>query len=513
MRVLLVLICCFVFTSVFAQLPMEEPIAEPLRIKMKDEVVAKQTKKAAPKSYAETITAKELEAHLSVIASDEYEGRETASEGQRKAATYIADAFKKYGVAPGNNGSYFQEFPLKKEEWGTVAISVNGKEYTNMRDYFAFRGSNEHMPKFDVNEVIFLGYGIDDEKYSDYKGVDVKDKVILVWNGEPKDASGKSYITGTKKASRWSKDWQAKIKTAKKNGVKTILMIDPNIQMNLAMFRSWLIEPSMGLYNDAEENKESEFTNNFYVSSTMAEKIMGKRYKKIVKLRKKITAKGTPKAIKLKTKMSITQEKKVEKVVSTNVLGFIEGTDPKLKNEIVVITAHYDHLGKRVDDIFNGADDNGSGTSSLLEMAQAFAKAKAEGNGTPRSILIMLVSGEEKGLLGSEYYVNHPIYPLKQTIVNINVDMIGRVDKKHKNNPEYIYVIGSNRLSTELHEINETANKTYTNIELDYTYNEKDDPNRYYYRSDHYNFAEKGIPAIFYFSGTHKGLPQTIGYA
>ena len=186
-----------------------------------------------------------------------------------------------------------------------------------------------------------------------------------------------------------------------------------------------------------------------------------------------------------------------------NVLGFIEGIDPARKDEIVVITAHYDHLGTRGNDIYFGADDNASGTSAVLEIAQAFSEAKINGEGPARSVLCMLVTGEEKGLLGSQYYTENPVFPLENTIANINIDMIGRTDTLHKHS-NYTYVIGSDRLSTELHEINETANKRYTKLDLDYTYNLDSDPNRFYYRSDHYNFAKKGIPAIFYFSGVHE---------
>ena len=183
-----------------------------------------------------------------------------------------------------------------------------------------------------------------------------------------------------------------------------------------------------------------------------------------------------------------------------NIIGFIEGSD--LKDEIVVITAHYDHLGIKDSLIYNGADDNGSGTVAIMEIAQAFMLAKKEGYGPRRSVLIMPVSGEEKGLLGSKYYTDNPVYPLENTIANLNVDMIGRIDDYH-DNPDYIYLIGSDRLSTELHQISEEVNDKYINIELDYKYNDKDDPNRYYYRSDHYNFAKNNIPVIFYFNGVH----------
>ena len=184
-----------------------------------------------------------------------------------------------------------------------------------------------------------------------------------------------------------------------------------------------------------------------------------------------------------------------------NVLGFIEGTD--LKEELIIITAHYDHLGKHEEKIFNGADDDGSGTAATLEIAEAFMLAKKEGNGPRRSVLIMPVSGEEKGLLGSKYYTDHPIYPLENTVANLNIDMIGRVDDWHENG-DYVYLIGADMLSQELHDISEQINDQHIGLELDYTFNAEDDPNRYYYRSDHYNFAKNNIPVIFYFNGVHE---------
>ena len=184
-----------------------------------------------------------------------------------------------------------------------------------------------------------------------------------------------------------------------------------------------------------------------------------------------------------------------------NVLGYIEGSD--LKEELLIITAHYDHLGNHDSLIFNGADDDASGVSAALEIAEAFMLAKKEGNGPRRSILIMPVSGEEKGLLGSRYYTDNPIYPLENTVANLNIDMIGRLDDWHDNG-NYVYLIGSDRLSYDLHNLNEKINDEYIGIDLDYRFNDKDDPNRYYYRSDHYNFAKNNIPVIFYFNGVHE---------
>lgn len=191
---------------------------------------------------------------------------------------------------------------------------------------------------------------------------------------------------------------------------------------------------------------------------------------------------------------------------SENIWAFIEGTEKP--DEILVISAHYDHVGTKNGEVYNGADDDGSGTVALLEIAQAFIKAKKDGYGPKRSILFLHVTGEEHGLHGSRYYSEHPLYPVANTIADLNIDMIGRRDEAHKDNGNYVYVIGSDRLSTDLHNINEAANKKYTNLNLDYTFNDRNDPNQFYFRSDHYNFAKKGIPIIFYFNGVHDDYHQ-----
>ena len=198
--------------------------------------------------------------------------------------------------------------------------------------------------------------------------------------------------------------------------------------------------------------------------------------------------------------------KKNKIIRGENVLGYIEGSD--LKDELIIITAHYDHLGKHDTLLFNGADDDGSGTVAIMEIAEAFMLAKRDGKGPRRSILIMPVSGEEKGLLGSKYYTNNPVFPLKKTIANLNIDMIGRIDNMHLDG-NYVYLIGSDMLSKELHNISEEINKKHIGLELDYTYNTDDDPHRYYYRSDHYNFAKNNIPVIFYFNGVHEDYHKT----
>ena len=187
---------------------------------------------------------------------------------------------------------------------------------------------------------------------------------------------------------------------------------------------------------------------------------------------------------------------------SENVVAYLKGSEKP--DEYIIISAHYDHVGIKGEKIYNGADDDASGTSAVLIIAEAFKKALNSGNGPKRSIVFLHFTGEEMGLMGSRYYSENPIFPLENTVANLNIDMIGRVDKKHIDNPEFIYLIGADKISKELHEISESVNEKYTKLTLDYTYNDENDPNRFYYRSDHYNFAKNGIPIIFYFNGVHE---------
>ncbi len=188
---------------------------------------------------------------------------------------------------------------------------------------------------------------------------------------------------------------------------------------------------------------------------------------------------------------------------SENVVAFIKGSEKP--EEIIVISAHLDHVGMDNEgNVFNGADDDGSGTVAIMEIAQAFQKAVKDGNGPKRSILFLHVTGEEIGLYGSRYYTENPLFPLENTVCNLNIDMIGRIDPDKKENPNYIYLIGSNKISQELQDISAEVNEKYTQLKLDYKYDDPDDPNRFYYRSDHYNFAKNNVPIIFYFNGVHE---------
>jgi len=204
-------------------------------------------------------------------------------------------------------------------------------------------------------------------------------------------------------------------------------------------------------------------------------------------------------------------------VSESNVIGIIRGADPEVANEAIVVGAHFDHvgIGRPVSDaagvpdsIYNGADDDGSGTVTVMELARQFQGLYQKGMKPRRSVLFMNVVGEEKGLLGSQHYVENPVFSLENTVANLNVDMIGRVDEAHAKDENYVYLIGSDKLSSTLHELSEEANRTSVQLALDYTFNDPDDPNRYYYRSDHYNFAKNNIPVIFYFTGVHEDYHQ-----
>jgi Zn-dependent M28 family amino/carboxypeptidase len=235
---------------------------------------------------------------------------------------------------------------------------------------------------------------------------------------------------------------------------------------------------------DSGQKKAAEYLKNFYTSINIASPLGGDDYFQDI-----------PKEY-LKSNLN----------PSENVVAFIEGTEKP--DEIVVVSAHYDHVGMSAGEIYNGADDNGSGTVAVMKIAEAFQYAVENGNAPKRSILFLHVTGEENGLLGSKFYVNFPIFPLENTVTNLNIDMIGRIDTAHKDNPNFVYVIGADKLSTELNDLSEKINTKFTQLELDYTYNSDEDPNRYYYRSDHYNFAKNNIPIIFYFNGTHEDYHQ-----
>ena len=441
--------------------------------------------------YSKVITAAEMKTRLTIIASDAFEGRETGKKGQKLAAYYIQSQFKSFGIPPYKDSTYFQTYPLSMMLPVPAYVSINGKKFEGNKDYYNFPGITEQ--EIVADKAVFLGYGIEETNYNDYKDVDVSGRVVVILDGEPFSKDGNTLISGTKYASFWATNTRGKIDRARQADAKALLIVVSDVAKGIEDNKHRLETPSLRLEATQKEMPV------IYISKQMADEIL--KHQTTEKLAAKISNSGKPLKRKVKTELIIKVQNSVQKIEAENVLAYVEGTD--LKDELIVITAHYDHLGIDGNKVFNGADDDGSGTVAVIQLAQTFAKAKKEGHGPRRSILFMTVSGEEKGLLGSSYYTSNPVFPLKNTVCDLNIDMIGRQDEKHKNNPNYIYLIGSDKLSSQLHNISEQANKTYSNLELDYTFNDEKDKNRFYYRSDHYNFAKKGIPVIFYFNGVH----------
>jgi hypothetical protein len=456
-----------------------------------------------PLPFGQGINAEGIKEVLFVLASDSLKGRETGEEGQRKAANFLANCMKNAGIPPaGEKNTYFQPILLERNSWKQVEIEVDGKTFKHRDDFYVFSGSVSDAPSQKFKDVLFLGYGIDDPKYSDYTKNDVKGKAIIVLDGEPLDSKGNSLVSGTPDRTSWSINHKRKLDVAKAKGAAFVFFVDPKIAENLKKNRRLISTYGWTPVQKSEKITGAAGPNFAFVSEAMANAIYGSKQEKVQDAIVDIKSGKPLKAVKIKNGVHVMLDKETNSLEGSNVIGFIEGSDPELKKEIVVITAHYDHLGHVDERIYYGADDNASGSSGVVEIARAFAEAKQKGVGPKRSVLCMLVSGEEKGLLGSSYYVEFPLFPLKKTIANINIDMIGRQDGEHTDN-DYVHVIGSNRLSTELHEIQERNNRVYTKMKLEYKYNDPNDPNHYYERSDHYNFAERGIPALFYFNGTH----------
>ncbi len=439
-----------------------------------------------PVAIAETITEAELKEHLFIYAGDEFEGRETGEPGQKKAVEYLKAQYEKLGIpAAKGNGMYFQDVPLEMAKLPTGAIMANGKEYAIGEDFLTFTSSEGSY-----DNVVYVGYGIEEDTYSDYTDMDVQGKLVLMKSGEPMKEDGTYLVSGTSEKSIWSNASESvgkRTEVAQSKGAAGILYYD---SQNYARFK--------GYYDYMKNNdggrmdlKSTDKTPSLVLLNTDMVKSM----------HPSIDEDSAGKT--LDVSFAFNLETANVQIASENVAAILKGSEKP--DEYVVISSHLDHIGVTKDgEINNGADDDGSGTVALLEIAEAFKTAADAGNGPKRSIVFLHVTGEEKGLLGSRYYTDvDPIFPLSKTVANLNIDMIGRIDPKREGDRNYIYLIGSDKLSTDLHELSEEVNEKYTNIELDYTYNDENDPNRFYYRSDHYNFAKNNIPIIFYFNGTH----------
>ena len=453
--------------------------------------------------YAALVSAERLRTHLAVLASDEYEGRETATKGQHMAAAYVAQQFKNAeipGPVAGSKDPYLQHFNVEQVTWAPGATLKVGKtSYAWLTDFYGM-GDSPFATETIVKPV-FVGYGIEQEGYSDYAGLDVKDKDVLILMGEPTAPDGKSLLSADGSPTKWAADYRSKTQLATQKGVRSVFYVSFNPTSNFAKTAARLT-PTIMRESTVLAGEKPSRAPSFFISPAVGLQVLGTKDAAMQAYLAKInTTKQPVKSTFKVAPLQIKAERKRTPMETENALGFIEGSDKK--EDIIVISAHHDHLGIQNGVVFNGADDDGSGTSAIITMAEAFAKAKKDGHGPRRSLLFLSVTGEEKGLFGSEYYSKHPVFPMAQTEVDLNVDMIGRTDVEHEGKPDYVYVIGSDKLASELKVIQEEQNKKYTQLDLDYRFDDPADPNRFYYRSDHYNFAVNKVPVSFFFNGVH----------
>lgn len=454
------------------------------------------------KMYASEINEFGAFKHMSVLTSDEFAGRGTGEIGAAKSAEYIKNEFIRLGLKGPVNGSYYQPVPLAKSTFVVSNFELNRQKLENGKDFFI--SGSDAQTTIRENDFVFIGYGITEGSYDDFAGVDVAGKVVLLINeGEPTNAQGNSLLTGSKEFSDWSTSRNKRMQNVVSKSPKLVLSVSSGVAETLERFGNRLNRPRIGLEENLTAGGPSAAVPVVNLTVEAANKLLAASNNSIEGLKQAINTSGQAQSKRLRGQIRATYGSELEPFTDNNVLGLLEGTDKK--DEVLVIMGHYDHEGKAADGtIYYGADDNASGTVGVLELARAFSKAAAEGHRPSRSILFIGLCAEEKGLIGSAYYVENPILPLENTIAALNMDMIGMIDDKHlEGNHNYIHVMGADKLSSELHTINYNANATYTHMELDTTYNDPKDPQRLYYRSDHYNFAKKGIPSIFYFSGLH----------
>ncbi len=446
--------------------------------------MAQKTDEAA--KYAALITKEALKQKLTILAAADMEGRETATPGQKKAAAWIEDQFKSFGLKPGNGDSYQQLYPVYQAILSEKKLRVNGKNFDWDKDF-----SFGLLPgSWKYNTIVFAGYGEYDsaKNVNDYAGLDVKGKMVMVLDGGTlaTPAAGQGRGGGGAAA--------AKVMTARRNGAAGLLIVSSAFPRQTPTN----VKGRMSITPPTATAPSATATAPFFsatISDAVASALLG-RTSNIGFAELKNANKGT-----YISELSATAAMSTETLESSNVIGIIPGTSKK--EEYVFFTSHYDHIGKNGNVIYYGADDDGSGSVGVIQMAEAFAAAAKAGNKPKRTLIFMTVSGEEKGLLGSAYYADHPTVDLAKVSVDLNTDMIGRGDDSRKGDTlNYIYVIGHDKLSSELQGINEGVNNKYIkNLALDYKYDDPKDPNRIYYRSDHYNFAKKGVPILFFYDG------------
>ncbi len=459
-----------------------------------------------PAASVDSISPTELRMHLEFLASPEVGGRYTLSPGLNIAARYLASRLESYGYHGASaNGSFMQPYDVVSSRVDTarttLSLTIDGKERSvEYGDFASFSDSSGDA----AGPIVFVGYGISSpsQKHDDYVGLDVKGKIVLYASGVPSGVDS-SKIKDDEKGSGAARAHGA---------VGTIALPQPRYAafMKGPQFKEFLKNRE----NISLKNQGGDELPGVFVMPSVADELLAPLGLSLDKVFSTAKEGGVlaPATTTSHAKFSITVTSSTAS--AQNVAGVLEGSDPVLKNEYVVLSAHYDHLKTNAKgEIYPGADDDGSGTAAVLTLARAFSLQRPK-----RSILVMFHSGEELGLLGSEYNTDvAPVIPLDKLVVDLNIDMIGRSRAAGDENPRNkeltdansIYLIGADKLSKELNSISEQTNDDTVKMRIDYTYNDPNHPDQFYYRSDHWNYAKHGIPVIFYFSGVHQDYHQT----
>lgn len=468
---------------------------------------------AASLEASKLITAARLSEHLHIVASDAMGGRDTPSKGLDETAKYIATHLTRFGLKPaGDDGTFFQRIALNQRK-------VDAAKTTAALDKRVFKFGEEFLVPPATGKasgaLVFVGHGwvVKSKNIDAYKGLDVRDKIMIVTaSGLPQGVT-RGDLTG-----KAGEDWEDPESYARRNGAKGFILIPRarDTERWWRMVRAGAERGTVEMERFANAEGSQQRLPAIFASAAMLDALFEGETVSGADIFKATQAGETRPAFALSPKKIMTFDvaASTDKLSTQNVIGLLEGTDATLKAEYVAVGAHYDHVGIGLPDasgdaLHNGADDDGSGTVALLAMAEALSRGKVR---PARSILFVWHAGEEKGLWGSQYFTKFPTVPLNQIVAQLNIDMIGRSKKEGDTKPENrdlsgpneIYVIGSKMMSTELGDLSERVNRAYLNLTFNYKYDDPADPNRFFFRSDHFNYAQRGIPIIFYFDGVHE---------
>jgi Zn-dependent M28 family amino/carboxypeptidase len=460
----------------------------------------------------DTIAAAQLRDYLTFIASDEMEGRDTPSRGLDTTAKFLAMNLARWGFKPaGDNGTFFQRIELRRDrsDQSQTKVEYNGRTLTTGTDFLPAGGSGTVS-----GSLVFAGNGwfIKSKEIDAYKGVDPAGKIAVIF-GTP-NQSPRGIMRG--EMGKQGEDYINANDYARQKGVVGLIYIpDFNYLANWQRTRQRIMERGSTVVAKFQTPTSAPLPT-IVISPEIANALFAGEKQSATGIFNASygTTVPAPFAMSDSKKVTLSLANNTETVPTQNVVAVWEGSDPLLKPEYVALGAHYDHVGYGCmpagnDTLCNGADDDGSGTTALLGMAEALSKSPTR---PKRSVLFVWHCGEEKGLWGSRYFTEFPTVPLDKIVAQINIDMIGRSRKEGDTNsrnaeltgPNAIYLIGSTMMSTELGELVNAVNQSYLNLTFDTKYDDPRDPNRFFFRSDHYNYARKGIPIIFFFDGTHE---------